>query len=88
MSRSGQNGGGQGGRNHRFNWGKPDGKGAFAFGDWRICIMHQGSTLPWAVFYKDEPMLRRHGDFEGYRRFKTAENAQRWVELRSRRHLR
>jgi len=84
MSRAGDNRGGQGGRDYRFNWGRPIADGPYAFGDWRIVSMYSGTTLPWIIFYKGAVMQRMRLGRSMARRFKTAENAQRWVELYSR----
>jgi hypothetical protein len=73
--RSGANGGGKGGRNFRLNWST-----YLTFGDWSIQENFRGTSMPWAVVYKNEIVQRAHGAFTGYRRFKTAENAKRWVE--------
>jgi hypothetical protein len=69
---------GKGGRNYRLNWTEASDGGA-TFGDWRI-KSEPGWRLPWEVRFKDRPFLRRHGDYNGTLRFKTVENAKRYVE--------
>lgn len=78
MSRSGQNGGGKGGRNYRLNW-TPMPDGGVSFGDWRV-KSEPGWRWPWEVHFKGRPFLRNHGVYNGTLRFKTKENAQRYVE--------
>ncbi len=80
MSRSGGNGGGKGGRNHRLNWmDTPDG-GAH-FGEWAI-VADRGFRLPWVLQRRGFAVLRAHGNNSGAARFKTVETAKRWVEKR------
>ena len=83
MSRSGQNGGGKGGRDYRVNWSERADGGA-AFGDYTITLSFAGSASPWLVSFKNEPLRQAHGTFTGYSRFKTIANAKRWVEKRLR----
>jgi hypothetical protein len=72
---------GKGGRNYRLNW-TDEADGGATFGSYRIRFVHAGTAQPWGVFFKEEPMLRAHGNYTGYCRFKTVENAKRWVERR------
>jgi hypothetical protein len=81
MSRSGQNGGGKGGRNYRLNW-SPTLDGGASFGSYTILFSWSGTAFPWSVNFKGQPLLQSHGNFTGYSRFKTLENAKRWVEKR------
>jgi hypothetical protein len=85
VSRTGDNGGGQGGRNYRFNWGKALADGSFGHGEWRIRCAHPGTTLPWIITHNGDLIQRTRFERQMARRFKTAENAQRWIELYSRR---
>jgi hypothetical protein len=82
MSHSGQNGGGKGGRNYHLNWtDTPEGA---EFGDYRIYKAWSGTAFPFGIMFKGEPLLQQHGNFMGYCRLKTIENAKRWVEKRLR----
>jgi len=81
VSRTGS--GKRGGRDYRLNW-KAEPDGVYRFGDYAIRHNAPGTSKPWTVYFKGEPLQRAHGDFTGYRRFASAENAQRWVERRMR----
>jgi hypothetical protein len=80
MGRLGGNSG-KGGRNYRLNWSATADGGA-VFSGYSIHYNWQGTSFPWSVHFKGEPMLQAHGACTGYRRFKTMENAKRWVERR------
>jgi len=79
MSRTGSNGGGKGGRDHRLNW-TVEADGSRVFGHWSVQRLYPDTLRQWTPHYKGMPMFARHGAFSGHRRFKTPENAQRWVE--------
>ncbi len=81
MSRSGSNNGGRGGRDFRLNWSIAPGPGGdVTFGDWSVLWRSPGTSFPWTVFYKGSPVLQASGDSSAHRRFKTPQNAMRWVE--------
>jgi len=78
MARSGQNGGGKGGRNYRVNWS--EGK-TYAFGNYLVeDVTFAGSPRPWVVRFKRMVVARAEGRSRGARRFVSAERAMRWVE--------
>jgi hypothetical protein len=70
---------GKGGRNYHLNWTN-DANGAH-FGPWIIEFYATG-PMPYRVLKNNYPILRAHGACTGFVRFKTIENAKRWVEKR------
>jgi hypothetical protein len=49
-------------------------------GPWSVHEAFPGTKYPWAVHYKGVLLQRPHGNYTGYQRFMTEDNARRWVE--------
>lgn len=66
----------------RLRWTEhPD--GSVSAGDYHL-VHETGAKWPWQLLFQERPMLQAHGNYTGYRRFKTLTNGQRWVERRLR----